>query len=209
MCDGARFTKPALPISTHIRYRFGWRAGCYTAGSLPAVPRFWPIVVRHLLASLAHEGQQPLAQESLENRSHTHERTSSLPQALRSTVLSCSFLHPWARKHNACRQPQKRSSGRSIQARYGGENRRAYSAGAVSGTATCIQYALASRPSMAKWKFGPGVCFLEAGDSPDASGGLHACKCRVMEAWPAISPQRLHFPIDCCLLMAEQYYNAS
>jgi hypothetical protein len=30
-----------------------------------------------------------------------------------------------------------------------------------------------------------------------------------MEAWPAISPQRLHFPIDCCLLMAEQYYNAS
>jgi len=30
---------------------------------------------------------------------------------------------------------------------------------AVTGTATCIQYALASRPSMAKWKFGPGVVF--------------------------------------------------
>src|SRR5207245_8232785 len=75
--------------------------------------------------------------------------------------------------------------------------------GAVNGTATCIQYALASRPSMAKWKFGPGVCFLEAGDSPDASGGLQACRCRAMEAWPAISPQRLHFPIDCCLPIAE------
>src|SRR6267142_6660747 len=57
---------------------------------------------------------------------------------------------------------------------------------------------------MANWKFGPGVCFLEAGDSPDASGGPQACRCRVMEAWPAISPQRLHFPIDCCLLMAER-----
>ena len=30
-----------------------------------------------------------------------------------------------------------------------------------------------------------------------------------MEAWPAISPQRLHFPIDSRLLMAENYYNAS
>ena len=96
-------------------------AGCYTAGSLPAVPRFWPIVVRRSSASLAHEGQQPLAQEPLENRSHTHKRTSSLPQVLRSTARSCSFLHPWARKHNACRQSQKRSSGSSIQARYDGE----------------------------------------------------------------------------------------
>src|SRR5258708_31184069 len=115
-----------------MREWIGGRDGCYTGGSLPVVPRFWPIVVRRLLASLAHEGQQPLAQEPLENRSHTHKRTSFLPHALRSTVLSCSFLHPWARKHNACRPPQKRSSGRSIQARYGGENPRAYSPGGAA-----------------------------------------------------------------------------
>src|ERR1700674_757931 len=77
--------------------------------------------------------------------------------------------------------------------------------GAVTGTATCIQYALASRPSMAKWKLGAGGRFSEAGNCPEASGRQHAPKCRVMEAWPAIFPQRLHFPIDCCLLMAEHY----
>src|SRR5260370_30563514 len=90
VCDGARFTKPALPISTHIRYRFRPRAGSYTAGSLPAVPRFSPIVVPHLLAAPPHERQHPFSHESLEHRSHTHERTSSLPQALHSTVHSSS-----------------------------------------------------------------------------------------------------------------------
>jgi len=39
-----------------------------------------------------------------------------------------------------------------------------------NGTATCIQYALASRPSMAKWKLGAGNRFSETGNSPEGSG---------------------------------------
>jgi hypothetical protein len=58
MCDGARFTKPALPIPRAFGTDLGGGLDATPLAAYPAVPRFWPIVVRRLSASFAHEGQQ-------------------------------------------------------------------------------------------------------------------------------------------------------
>jgi len=128
VCDGARFTKPALPIHAHSVQIWvaGWMLHRW---QLTCGASFLANSCTAPFASLAHEGQQPLAQEPLENRSHIHKRTSSLPQTLRSTVLSMLISSSTgfgsitlAATSKALKWPQHSSQ-------YGGENRRAYSAG--------------------------------------------------------------------------------
>jgi hypothetical protein len=127
MFGGAGFTKPALTIPSAF--------GTDQSGGLGTalLTNYFGRLVsgqgtRHAEKCRAI-GQHPSAQARSWNRSHTHRKTSSSHQAPGATAFSCSFLHPCARKDTDCRQSQRRSCGRSIQAKYRGENRRVYSMG--------------------------------------------------------------------------------